>query len=368
MPRVGWNVYTMAEEGSVDEPTIVSRIVDADHMPPYALPDNKTRVTFKTLTSPGDGSSNEIHFEDTKGGEQMYIHASRDVTTDVGNDRADTVKGNAKLFVARDQTLDVRATQDVHVDGNDTLTIGGDWKENVAVDHKNTVKKSQITIIGGTRKLKTGQNAKVAVGADRDLKVGAAMLDVTLGAVKSTSPIHHVLVGGAVIKATPRDMGEKVGSEVNASMVLGRLPAKVQGVLGLPGVAGAVGKLTAKLKKNVGMAIQTIGAMKIELGKDRTIDVDGLIHETCGPTTWTAPKFTETSHGPMKMTAAKLEASAEAKITITSEEKITLKVGGTVLEITPSSVKLSSKELQLGKASATSIKASAIYVNAKGAP
>jgi uncharacterized protein involved in type VI secretion and phage assembly len=134
--------------------------VDADHMPPYALPDNKTRVTFKTLTSPGDGSSNEIHFEDAKGAEQMYIHASRDVTTDVGNDRADTVKGNAKLFVARDQTLDVRATQDVHVNGNDVLTIGGDWREDVAVDHKNTVKKSQITVIGGTRKLATGQNAQ----------------------------------------------------------------------------------------------------------------------------------------------------------------------------------------------------------------
>lgn len=368
LPRVGWNVYTFAEEGSVDEPTVLSRIVDAEHMPTYALPAQKTRVTYQTPSSPGGGNSNEIHFEDGAGAEVMYLHASRDMKTEVGHDRSDTVKGNAERFVARDQIHDVRATRDEHVDGTDTTTIRGNWVEKVEVDLKNTVKGAQSTTIGGTRTFKTGTNAELAVGAGRDLKVGAAMLDVTLGAVKSTSPIQHVLVGGAVLKASPRDLTERVGSEVNADMVLGRLPAKVQGVLGMPGIKGAVGKLTEKLKTSVGMAIQTVGAMKVELGHDRALEVEGALLETCGPTTWIAPKFTETSHGPMKITAAKLAAAAGAKLTIQSDEKVTLQVGSTVLEVTASSVKLSSKSLQLDKAATASFKGSTIHVNAKGAP
>jgi type VI secretion system secreted protein VgrG len=368
LPRVGWNVHTMASEGSIDEPTIVARVVDAEHMPPYSLPAQKTRVTYQTPSSPGGGNSNEIHFEDTAGGEVMFVHASRDMTTDVGKDRSDTVKGNAKRVVQRDQRNDVRSTRDEHVDLTDTLSIGNDWIEKVDVDFKNTVKGAQATKIGGTRTLSTGQNHKLSAQAGRDLKVGAAMLDVTLGAVKSVSPIQHVLVGGAAIKASPRDLAEKVGSEVDADMVLGRLPAKVQGVLKMPFISGAMSKLTAKLKKSVGMAIQTVGAMKIEKCVDRKLEVDGALLETCGPTTWVTAKFTETSHGAMTIKAAKLTAKAVDKITIQSDEKVTLQVGGTVLEVTPTSVKLAAKSLQLDKATATSLTGAAVYVNAKGAP
>jgi hypothetical protein len=70
----------------------------------------------------------------------------------------------------------------------------------------------------------------------------------------------------------------------------------------------------------------------------------------------------------MTIKAAKLEGTAKGKITIQSEEKVTLKVGGTTLVVTPTSVKLSSKSLQLDKAKSTSIKAATIHVNAKGAP
>ncbi len=368
LPRVGWNVHTMASEGSVDEPSVVARVVDAEHMPPYALPAQKTRVTYQTPSSPGGGNSNEIHFEDAAGGEVMFVHASRDMTTDVGKDRSDTVKGNAKRVVQRDQKSDVRKTRDEHVDQTDTLTVGNDWIEKVDVDFKNTVKGAQVTKVGGTRTLSTGQNHKLAALSGRNLKVGAAMLDVTLGAVKSLSPIQHVLVGGAVIKASPRDLSEKVGSEVDAGMVLGRLPAKVQGVLKMPFIAGAVSKLTAKLKKSVGLAIQTVGAMKIETGVDRKLEVDGALLETCGPTTWVTAKFTETSHGAMTIQAAKLTAKAVDKITLQSDEKVTLQVGGTVIEVTATSVKLAAKSLQLDKATSTSLTGAAIYVNAKGAP
>lgn len=66
LPRVGWNVMTLHEEGSPDAPSLFARVFDAQHPPPYALPQNKTRLVLKTATLPEDGSFNEIQFEDKK--------------------------------------------------------------------------------------------------------------------------------------------------------------------------------------------------------------------------------------------------------------------------------------------------------------
>ncbi len=48
-------------------------------MPPYNLPDEKTKSTIKTNSSPGGDGFNEIRFEDEKGKEQIFIHAERDM-------------------------------------------------------------------------------------------------------------------------------------------------------------------------------------------------------------------------------------------------------------------------------------------------
>ena len=77
LPRIGWNVLMFNDEGTVDAPNVLSRIHDAEHPPAYPLPANKTRVVFKTATTPGGGSFNELYFEDRKGQEEMFVNASR---------------------------------------------------------------------------------------------------------------------------------------------------------------------------------------------------------------------------------------------------------------------------------------------------
>ncbi len=51
-------------EGDPDQPIITGRVYNNDHMPPYKLPDEKTRSTIKTRSTKGGGGSNEIRFDD----------------------------------------------------------------------------------------------------------------------------------------------------------------------------------------------------------------------------------------------------------------------------------------------------------------
>lgn len=366
LPRVGWNVFGMNEEGSVDAPTIVARMIDAEHMPPYPLPDNMTRTTFKTDTSPGGGSSNEIRMTDSKGSEQMFMHASRDMSTEVGDQRVDVVNGAATRKIAQDQTNDVVGDREDHVEKHDVLTIGANWKEKTAIDHSSDVEGNESTSIGGSRHVSTGQSHITNVSGGRSLMVGVAMIDASLGGIKSLALMQHELVGGAVIKATPLKMTERVGSEVSASMVLGRLPARAAGLLATPGVSGLVGGLTSKLKKSVGISIQTIGGSKIEnTAGTRKLEVSKAFLETTGPVTISGATISDEAGGPFTITTGSFAGEATDKITISSKEKVVLEVGSTVLEVAAATgVRFASKELSLDKASKIGIVAKETKITA----
>src|SRR5690606_33440202 len=136
-------------------------------------------------------------------------------------------------------------SEEVRVTGDATLKVGGHQKETLATDRRLEVDGDWPTKVGASRKLSVKQNATRTIGS-RAVSVGAALLDITPGAIKAQAPSTHVLVGGAVIKATPRSMSERVGSEVSASSVLSKLPAGVQKIAGAPGVSQAIAKIPSK--------------------------------------------------------------------------------------------------------------------------
>jgi type VI secretion system secreted protein VgrG len=79
IPRIGQEVIVDFLEGDPDQPIIIASVYNAEQMPPYELPDNKTQSGIKTRSSQdGDPTNfNEIRFEDKKGEEQILIHAEK---------------------------------------------------------------------------------------------------------------------------------------------------------------------------------------------------------------------------------------------------------------------------------------------------
>ena len=65
-------------EGDPDQPIITGCVYNPQNMPPYELPEHKTKSTLKTNSSKGGSGFNEIRFEDKKSSEQIFVHAQKD--------------------------------------------------------------------------------------------------------------------------------------------------------------------------------------------------------------------------------------------------------------------------------------------------
>jgi type VI secretion system secreted protein VgrG len=108
LPRIGQEVLVLFEEGDPDQPIIVGSLFNAREMPPYTLPENKTRtVLFKSNSSKGGGGHNEIRFEDEKGKEQIYVHGEKDLDVRIKNTVREWIGGDQHRIVKGDQNEEV---------------------------------------------------------------------------------------------------------------------------------------------------------------------------------------------------------------------------------------------------------------------
>jgi type VI secretion system secreted protein VgrG len=90
---------------------------------PYELPTHASRTTFKSKSVGGDGF-NEWRFEDKAGEEEIYIHAQKDMKSEILNDKTETVGNDRKRDVTRDETVHVGRNQTVNVDDKISITAG----------------------------------------------------------------------------------------------------------------------------------------------------------------------------------------------------------------------------------------------------
>ncbi len=199
IPRIGQEVIVDFEEGDPDRPIITGRVYHGTNKPPYPLPDDKTKSTVKSDSSPGSGGSNEIRFEDKKGSEEVYVHAQKDENIVVENDKSENVGHDETITIGNDRTETVTA--------NETLSVGQ--------DRSRTVSKNETVTVTLMRTHTVGVNEAITVGAAQEVTVGAART-LTVGAVQATTigANHSVDVGASESTTVAKDRSVKVGKNM----------------------------------------------------------------------------------------------------------------------------------------------------------
>jgi type VI secretion system secreted protein VgrG len=189
IPRIGQEVIVDFEEGDPDQPIIICSVYNANLMPPYTLPDNKTQSGVKSRSTLGGTPEefNELRFEDKKGSEDIYFHAQKDFhrvvenndSLQVGNDQTITItnnrtetvqQGDEQVTIAEgsrtitiskgDNTLQVQGgNRIVQIDqGDDTLTISmGNQTTNISMGQSSTTAMQSITLTVGENSITIDQ-------------------------------------------------------------------------------------------------------------------------------------------------------------------------------------------------------------------
>ncbi|VXC73627.1 putative type VI secretion system protein VgrGA [Enterobacterales bacterium 8AC] len=166
IPRIGQEVVVDFLHGDPDQPIVTGRTYHANNLPSIGLPAAKTQMAFRSKTHKGEGY-NELRFEDAKGGEGLFLHAQKDMSTVVKNDQSLTVESG-------NRTLNILA-------GNEAKTVKqGGLSEDICTLRSTSANMVQVKANAG----KSGPGTQLYEASDDiTLKVGAGEIKMTTASI-----------------------------------------------------------------------------------------------------------------------------------------------------------------------------------------
>ena len=241
LPRLDWEVVVEYLEGNPDRPVITGMLYNGALMPPYALPEGKTRTGWQTRSTPGGGGSNEIRFEDRAGGEEIMIQAQKDQTVATAADKKKTVGKNSTRSIGADETIDVGGNQTTKitmgsktaVDGSQSLSVGGNRNMEVNAVTGLTAGGSSSVTVGGNHFEMDGNPLEALLNIATQVAIEAAQaaaseaMDRINGAIQSRvdqamAPINNLTsqveaLGAGMEAARNGDVGALAGLGADAA-------------------------------------------------------------------------------------------------------------------------------------------------------
>ncbi len=125
LPRVGTEVAVAFMNGDPDGPVIVGGFYNGDMRPVFPVPDEQTKSGIRTrsTTQGGTPDFSEFSFNDKKGSELVFLHAQKDLTTEVEHDQTLKVDNCRIVTIKQDETVDIGNNQSIKVKANRTVEI-----------------------------------------------------------------------------------------------------------------------------------------------------------------------------------------------------------------------------------------------------
>jgi type VI secretion system secreted protein VgrG len=197
IPRIGMEVVVSFLEGDPDQPIVTGCVYNPQTMPPYTLPDEKTKSTIKSNSSKGGAGFNEFRFEDKKGEEQIFIHAEKDQDIRVKNDCKELVKHDRHLIVENDQFEKVKKDKHLQVIGDHNEKIDGTMSIKVGTDIQEKAGNNYALEAGMGVHIKAGMSAVIEAGTSLTLKVGSNFVNIGPSGVTISGTMVLINSGGA---------------------------------------------------------------------------------------------------------------------------------------------------------------------------
>jgi len=139
-PRVGDEVVVNFFNGDIDRPFVAGALYNADQVHLYPPGQTVTKSTIRSLSIPGGKGHNELTFEDSAGGEEIYLHAQRNLR--------ETILANHSETIGATQTTTVGAVQTITVGAMRAKTVGGDEKTSIGLNRTEDVGQKEFVTIG----------------------------------------------------------------------------------------------------------------------------------------------------------------------------------------------------------------------------
>lgn len=215
LPRVGHEVVVTFLEGDPDRPLVMGSVYNGANVPPFPLPQNKTRSTIRTKTFGGDGH-NEIRFDDATQAEELYIHAERDYNDIVKRNRSSVIHGERRQTIDKDDAEHIGGNQGITIDGNQHVHIRGNQRTIVDGNDSNDKKgfRGSGTTVRGKYEIDASDTMRVQAPNSILLECGGSSILI------EPSKITLTAGGGAKIVLDPNalmqsDAGSRVFVDAN---------------------------------------------------------------------------------------------------------------------------------------------------------
>ena len=218
IPRVGMEVVCHFLEGDPDQPIITGCVYNPQTMPPYTLPDEKTKSTIKSDSSTGGGGFNEFRFEDKKGEEQIFFHAQKDMDIRVRNDRRELIGNDRHLIINRDKRDRIKRDEHRIVERDQIEKIERDFHRHIEGKMAAKTDGSLSHEIGGSEARKVGGSYALDVSGSftvsantivleaqtgLTIKVGGNFVTINSGGVQINGTMVLLNSGGAALPSSP---------------------------------------------------------------------------------------------------------------------------------------------------------------------
>ena len=197
LPRIGQEVIVEFLEGDPDKPLVTGQVYNEDNKPPYDLPSKKNISGVKTRSTKGGGGFNEITMDDTKGKEQIFIHAQLDHDQQTERDHLS--------WIGRHQHHRVEGSYFDDVYGDRHQTVGGELnyfiKDTLSIETKadihQKVAENYAHESGNEIHLKSGMKVVIEAGTQISLKVGGNFINISQSGVDISGTMVNINSGGS---------------------------------------------------------------------------------------------------------------------------------------------------------------------------